>query len=222
VDQYMLNMGCTISQVSSKASSDSISEILEYWFRGNRSGPATKEEFKRWYSSTPDQDNEIKEKFLSTWQDARDQKLDSWKNDRDGRLALIILIDQYSRSMHRGSKWSFELDPVAEELCMMDIDMKVDTDRPILERQFVYMPLMHSENLKAQELCVEKIEAFSEEVPAQKSNLKWAVQHHGVIKRFGRFPHRNKVLERESTKEEEEWLANPDEVPIWAGGKQKP
>jgi len=212
-------MGNTFRKTTNTAA---ISQILDFWYLGSRDGVATKEQYARWYGSSKAFDSEIREKFLTNWEDARDQKLNNWKEDRDGRLALIILVDQLARNMHRGSSEAFLLDPLAEEVCVMDCDMKVDTDRPMLERYFLYMPLMHSEDLKKQEMGLEKFKSLAENDPEQSTGYKWSLQHLEVIKKFGRFPHRNKVLGRESTKEEEEWLANLDEVPVWAGGKKMP
>lgn len=128
-----------------------------------------------------------------------------WRDTPDNLLAAIILLDQFSRNIHRGTAEAFAADPLALSLAMEAIGKGWDRDMPPERATFVYMPLMHAENAEAQRLCIEKFAAL--DLPL---NLRFAMDHAVVIEQFGRFPSRNAALGRESTDAELEYLKRPD------------
>ncbi len=128
-----------------------------------------------------------------------------WRDQPDNLLAGIILLDQFSRNMFRGSAQAFAADDLALSLTMEAIGKGWDNDLPPDRAAFLYMPLMHAENAEAQRLCLEKFTALG-----RAENLRFAMAHAVVIEQFGRFPSRNAALGRESTAEEVAYLKRPD------------
>lgn len=167
-------------------------EIITFW---RAAGP------ERWFKADPAFDIEIGRRFESTWRRARDGQLRDWENARDGRLALVLLLDQFPRNMFRGQPTAFTTDSAALELSKRMIvdgdDLTVDPQM----RRFVYMPLMHSERLADQEHCVALFENAGD-----PDNKKFAAIHADIVRRFGRFPHRNAILGRNSTDDETAFL----------------
>lgn len=188
-------------------------QILEFWFGTERDDLAVmRERGSLWFSSKPELDQTIRERFGALLQDAQDGKLDAWTTKPHGRLALVILLDQFSRNIHRGTGQAFGADAQALQLCREGIAQKQHTMLRPIERCFLFMPLMHAEDLAAQDQAV----ALFEELQAQAtgelannfaSNVKYAREHRDLIAKFGRFPHRNAVLKRESTPAEQTYLA---------------
>lgn len=173
-------------------------DILNFWF--------SDEVKPKWFVKDSDFDNEIKEKFLSLYEQAVAGKLDSWSETANGALALVILLDQFSRNLHRGSPKSYAADAKAAGLIKQALEAGVDQQLPTTEhRLFMYLPLMHSEDLADQKLCVK----LFNEAGFDENGKEYARQHMVIIERFGRFPHRNEVLGRESTPEEIEFLKEP-------------
>lgn len=127
-----------------------------------------------------------------------------WRDDPETLLAAIILLDQFSRNVHRGHAEAFAGDPLAQALACEAIDKGWDARMPPDRRAFLYMPLMHAENPELQRLCVEVFEA-----PGLEDNRRYARDHAEVIARFGRFPTRNAALGRETTVAEKEYLSEP-------------
>ncbi|KAA0920673.1 DUF924 domain-containing protein [Aquicoccus porphyridii] len=171
-------------------------EILEFWL--DDTGPAG------WYNGSDDLDQEIRDRFLETWEEAQTGAYSLWLTYPSGVLAYIILLDQFPRNMFRGSGDAFASDRIALAAAKVAIhkgwDMKIDEPA----RQFFYMPLMHSENLCNQEHCVR---LMKERMPvAGESNLLHARAHREVIRRFGRFPYRNEALARATTAQERAYL----------------
>lgn len=171
-------------------------EILEFWL--DDTGPAG------WYNGSDDLDQEIRDRFLKTWEEAQTGAYSLWLTYPSGVLAYIILLDQFPRNMFRGSGEAFASDRIALAAAKVAIhkgwDMKIDEPA----RQFFYMPLMHSENLCNQEHCVR---LMKERMPvAGESNLLHARAHREVIRRFGRFPYRNEALARATTAQERAYL----------------
>jgi uncharacterized protein (DUF924 family) len=156
---------------------------------------------ERWYKLNDAFDAEVRHRFLALWQRAAAGELASWEASDDGALALVILLDQFPRNMLRGDPMTFSSDALAREVARRALargaDERVD---PIL-REFLYLPLMHSEHLPDQLHCVELFRKID-----SSENLKYAEEHADVIRRFGRFPHRNRVLGRETTEEEQAFL----------------
>jgi uncharacterized protein (DUF924 family) len=171
-------------------------DILYFWFV--EAGP------KRWWKKSDDFDALIKTRFQGVYEAARICECSNWRESARGRLAEIIVLDQFPRNMFRGSARSFESDALALLLsqeavrCVADHAMNAD------ERAFLYMPYMHSESLKVH---VEAVEVFDK--PGLEDNLRFEHKHKEIIDRFGRYPHRNDILGRKSTPEEIEFLKQP-------------
>ncbi|PWL17792.1 DUF924 domain-containing protein [Falsochrobactrum shanghaiense] len=168
-------------------------DILNFWF-----SPKMRE---NWFVKSDEIDTEIRDSFLPAYEDARNEKMEGWKQQPESALALTILFDQFPRNMFRGSPRSFESDGLARDIAVQALDHDFDRQLSADQRQFFYLPLMHSEKLSDQKRSVELYEKLADPV-----SLDFARQHHDIIERFGRFPHRNKVLGRETTAEEAEFL----------------
>ena len=170
--------------------------ILDFWF-SESSQPF-------WFKKDDAFDTKIREHFLSHYQQARDGELDSWAGNPHSRLALILLLDQCPRNLFRNSPEAFATDHKAQTLTLEGIgfghDMELSSN---FERMFFYLPLEHAENRTLQQKSVEKI---TENINDPEL-IKYAQQHKEVIDQFGRFPHRNNVLGRESSAEEIRYLA---------------
>ena len=175
-------------------------EVLDFWFGDGEI------RFKFWFSA--ETDILIKKKFTAVLEEAAAGKLDTWKDSALGRLALIILFDQFTRNIFRAKKEAFAYDGKARELCKEGIELRQDKKLNYIQRSFFYMPLQHSEDVKDQELSIEVCKELLEEFPEKyvEGVLKCAFEHKAIIDRFGRFPHRNTVLDRQSTAEEELYL----------------
>ena len=166
-----------------------------------------------WFSLTPEQhfakserlDAEIKERFAALRETVWASKAEGWRDDPETLLAAIIVLDQFSRNIFRGSAEAFAADKLAQELTLEAIDKGWDGGMTGERQQFLLMPLMHAEDEALQDLCVDKFEALGD-IQA----LQYAHQHAGAIIRFGRFPTRNAALGRESTELEKEYLSQPD------------
>ncbi|NNF15649.1 MAG: DUF924 domain-containing protein [Gammaproteobacteria bacterium] len=171
-------------------------DIIEFWFE--ELSP------KDWWKKNPELDARISERFLSVHSQAVCGELHDWRNTSHGRLAEIIVIDQFSRNMFRGKPESFASDNVAVVLSQEAI--RAGADKPLNnnERAFLYMPLMHSESRRVHELAM-----IMYDQPGLENNFNFEKKHLAIIDRFGRYPHRNKILGRTSTSEEIEFLQGP-------------
>lgn len=157
-----------------------------------------------WFGSDPAQDEAIADRFGHRVAQALDGGLVEWEDRLPDRLALLLLLDQFSRNIHRGSARAFEGDPRAQRLVLQSLDAGDDLRLPTVGRVFLYMPLMHAENLELQEECVRRFHALHEGSPARlqaalAGHLGAARQHRDIVARFGRFPHRNEALGRTSS-----------------------
>ena len=167
-------------------------DVLAFWLEA---GP------ERWFKKDDTFDAEVRRRFLATHEAAAAGKLSHWADTPGGALALLILLDQFPRNMFRASARSFATDPMALGLAKAAIARGFDQATPMPQRQFFYLPLMHAEDLGDQERCVALYRALGD------ANLsKWAELHADIIRRFGRFPHRNAVLGRTTTPEEQAFL----------------
>jgi len=191
--------------------------ILEFWFNGLDDSGVIDKNFpavRKWFAKDARIDSEIREKFESHLLKANRGEYQDWESSARGRLALIVLFDQFSRNMHRDSPKMFSSDSLALDLTLRSIKDKMDGQMQLIERLFLYMPLMHSEEIKMQRLSLECFEnlvyASKEKSPCNTSyyeySLDFAKRHQAIIGQFGRFPHRNAVLNRLSTPEELEFL----------------
>ncbi len=155
----------------------------------------------RWFEKDPALDEEITRRFLAAHEAAAAGKLVSWEQSADGALALLILLDQFPRNMFRGSARAFATDPLARAVAAGAIIRGFDSQVPAEMRGFFYLPFMHSEELADQERAIAFYKAAGD-----TDGLKWAERHVGIIRRFGRFPHRNAMLGRATTPEEQAFL----------------
>jgi uncharacterized protein (DUF924 family) len=167
-------------------------DILAFW-RG--AGP------DRWYTPDDAFDAEVRRRFLDLWRQAAAGDLSSWEASDDGALALVIVLDQFPRNMFRGDAMTYASDALAREVAHRAIERGVDARVDPVLRQFLHLPFMHSEHLADQLRCIE----LSREAGDTES-LKWAEHHADIIRRFGRFPHRNGILGRATTPEEQAFL----------------
>jgi uncharacterized protein (DUF924 family) len=189
-------------------------EILYYWFgRLESDGAPPDRHVKMWFSSSKEIDADIKFRFELDLKRAVEGKLDSWLDVPRGSLALIILIDQFSRNVYRGTPKAFEGDSVAVKACLNGIEKGFDISLHPIERLFYYTPLMHSEDLEIQMTsleCFTMLEKLFTSPPSIASIISrskmCAEKHYLMIEKFGRFPHRNKIIGRSSTAEELRFL----------------
>jgi len=195
-----------------------IDEILTFWFREQAlSAPQIDRRMDVWFGEDPVFDHEIKKEYADDVEKASAGKLDYWAEEPRGRLALIILLDQFRRNIYRGSKEAFALDQAALKLCIEGAMAKKDKGLTPIQQAFFYMPLQHAESRKVQAKSVAVFNRLAEAVsPTYRETFAtiatFAELHHDIIEQFGRFPHRNSLLGRENTPEEDEYLAidSPD------------
>ena len=169
------------------------SEVLDFWF-SDRVKPL-------WFKKSREFDREIQETFEPLYNQAKTGKLLDWINIPHSTLALIIVLDQFPRNMYRQTPQAFATDTQAVELTKYALQHNYQQSLTREQQVFLYMPLMHSEDKEDQALCVKLFTQLGKE-----DNLKFALKHQEIIDRFGRFPHRNQILGRESTPEEKEFL----------------
>ncbi|MCY4190720.1 MAG: DUF924 domain-containing protein [Rhodospirillaceae bacterium] len=174
-------------------------DVLDFWL-----APTTR---KRWFDKDTVFDAEIRQRFENAYDDAAAGRLDGWMQDRDGALALVILLDQMPRNMFRDTPKAFATDPKAREITKHALargfDLELENED---HRMLFYLPLEHSEEMADQDQCVALVmeRASGSEFP------DYAKAHRDVIARFGRFPHRNVILGRPDTAEEEDYLKDPN------------
>jgi uncharacterized protein (DUF924 family) len=181
-----------------------IDEVLQYWFGELKEGFPGTDRSALWWKGEPSQDREIKELFGKRVSQALRGELKAWELTPRGQLAVILLLDQFTRMIFRGTALAFQGDKEALRITKEALQGGHHLALEFAERLFLYMPLEHDENLQSQELCVGYIEEMLHEVPLHQRHqvdvaLDFAMQHKDLIVQFGRFPHRNRVLEREST-----------------------
>lgn len=169
--------------------------IIDFWF-AEKTQPL-------WFNSTPEFDSLLSERFIDTCRDAAAGKFSHWEKSATGSLALIILLDQFPLNIFRGKPESFLTEIEAVRLARQSVELGFDRRLLPGQRAFLYMPLMHSEKMDDQDLSVK---CYRDAGLA--NNLMFAQHHHDIVKRFGRFPHRNAILGRTSTVEELAWLAS--------------
>lgn len=192
-----------------------VEEVLSFWFGGQGLDTGVDgATAARWFQKNDAFDEAIRTQFGATYEAARGGGLDAWAHSPRGRLALLVVLDQFPRNMFRGSGRMFESD--ARALRQAEEAIAQGEDRLFRPegRSFFYMPLMHAESLPAQERCVALFTALRDELEgAARDNaalsLDFAVRHRDIVARFGRFPHRNEALGRMSTPEESAFLQQP-------------
>jgi uncharacterized protein (DUF924 family) len=167
-------------------------EILAFWREAGRD---------RWYRQDGAFDDEVRRRYLALWHEAAAGKLASWEASDEGALALAIVLDQFPRNMFRGDPRTYSTDAMAREVASRAIDRGADARIDPALKEFLYLPFMHSEHLSDQLRCVD---LFRKSGDAE--NLKYAEGHADIVRRFGRFPHRNRLLDRRTTPEEQAFL----------------
>lgn len=167
-------------------------DVLTFW---REAGP------EKWFKKDAAFDDAIRTRFLETYEAAAAGKLAEWEQSPDGAYALILVLDQFPRNMFRNDARTFATDPQAKAVAERAIARGFDQTFDAQERNFFNLPFTHSEDLADQERCVALARAAGD-----ADNLKWAEVHADIIRRFGRFPHRNKVLGRVTTPEEQAFL----------------
>lgn len=180
-------------------------DVLAFWFGEGRERGQNR---AQWFRKDPVFDEEIRTRFLPLYEQAVDGEHDSWQQHATSCLALIVVLDQFPRNMFRGTRRAFEADHLARKAARLALAREFDrTLRPV-ERMFVYLPFEHSEHLPDQELCLRLMKELSVFRETREMHV-WAEKHLAIIRRFGRFPHRNAALGRVSTADEIEFLQQP-------------
>ncbi|MDX8382008.1 MAG: DUF924 family protein [Ghiorsea sp.] len=175
----------------------SLDDVLNFWFQSL--------EPQQWFVKDTALDARIQNQFATTHAAIAVGELESWRDFPEGRLAEIIVLDQFSRNMFRDAPQAFAFDSLALVLAQEAIRSKADIELPIEQRAFLYMPYMHSESALIHEKAVQ---LFS--LPGAEYNYEFELKHKAIIDKFGRYPHRNAILDRESTPEEIEFLIQPN------------
>jgi uncharacterized protein (DUF924 family) len=187
-------------------------DVLDYWFGAlDATGCAAAEHTKRWWSKDPQLDDEIRTRFGLLHGAALSGNLTSWRDTPRGTLAYVVVLDQFSRNMYRDTADMFSGDALALAAALSGIDRGLDRALRLDERSTFYMPLMHSEQVSLQERCVQLYRDFADEVSGSSranllSRVSYAERHRDIVRKFGRFPHRNALLGRISSPAEIEFL----------------
>jgi uncharacterized protein (DUF924 family) len=170
-------------------------DIIDFWYSDRIK--------KQWFNSTPALDNEILDRYEKIWEYALSGKLDNWANSPQGCLALIIILDQFPLNMFRGKAKSFCSEKKAVEIANNAISNQFDLQIEKEKLAFLYMPFMHSENINHQDLSVKLYKESHLD-----ANMRFVQHHRDLIKKFGRFPHRNQILGRINSKDEITYLSS--------------
>jgi uncharacterized protein (DUF924 family) len=181
--------------------------ILGFWF-GHPDEPDYGKQKAVWFHKKPEFDAELKHRFLEDYQKAAAGNLDDWVNAAETSLALILLLDQFPRNMFRNTPQAFATDDKALVVAKHAVAQGYDCELLPVQRWFIYLPFEHSENLADQRWCVQLFQQLKDDVNSDQA-IASALRHREIIERFGRFPHRNQILGRVSTPEEEEFLEQP-------------
>lgn len=185
------DLGSAASEVHAKAE-----EVLGFWFDGLMP--------EQWFAKSEELDREIGARFESLRRAVLESDAAGWRENPRTLLAAVILLDQFSRNIHRGTREAFAADPLAQELASLAVEYGWDQAMTSRQRQFLYLPFEHAESHELQAMSLNCYEALG-----QEEALDYARQHAEVIARYGRFPSRNAALGRESTPEEKEYLSRP-------------
>jgi uncharacterized protein (DUF924 family) len=186
--------------------------ILQFWFGDS---PAdVRERAARWWKKDPAFDQQIRAEFEEDWKRATRGELDDWALEPESAVAYVVLLDQFSRNMFRDTPAAFAQDERALAATMRGLERGFDARLPPLYRYFFYMPMMHAEDRATQRRSVEMFEKLSQEKNTGfdemlRGAVDFARRHREIVERFGRFPHRNSILERTTTGEEAAFLLTP-------------
>lgn len=189
--------------------------VLDYWFGGPGSAREIAErQMKLWFGKLPEKDREVSALFTPTFNAATSGSLEDWATTPRGRLALVIVLDQFPHHIHRDTPQAFAQDAKALALSLAALATGEDKALALIERVFLYFPLEHAESLAMQDLSVTQYQQLRDEAdeaerPLFENFLDYAHKHRDVVQRFGRFPHRNDILGRLSSADEIAFLKQP-------------
>ena len=189
-------------------------DVLDFWFGDGLERDWPSQDRKElWFGGGPAQDEAIRLRFGALVDEALDGGLADWEAEPRARLALIVLLDQLARNVHRGQRRAFDGDARAQRLTHLSLAEGLDARLTPAGSVFLYMPLMHAEHLALQDECVARFQQLVNRSPEAlrdtlAGNLRFAVVHRDIVARFGRFPHRNAVLGRSTTPDEATFLKN--------------
>lgn len=186
-----------------------IEKVLEFWF-----GKPNTENYGKsrpeWFTKNLEFDQQVRARFFILYQQAAAGELETFQATPLGCLALIILLDQFPRNMFRGQPQTFATDPLALKYADYAVTQSYDQQLLPVHRWFIYLPFEHSENLAHQKRSLALTSSLKNEPGTEKNKIiEYAYRHFEIIQRFGRFPHRNQILGRSSTLEEEAFLKQP-------------
>lgn len=190
-----------------------IQRVLDFWFAGTgMDSPRVDSRMDRWFGADEDHDHQIREEFGNLVQKASDHQLMDWSDTPEGRLALIILLDQFRRNIYRNSAAAFTLDHLALKLCIEGTIAGDHKKLTAIQCLFFFMPLQHTESVQVQKKSVGIFQALAEDSTDTMretflTTAQFAELHHDIVVEFGRFPHRNSVLGRQNTDAEGAYLA---------------
>jgi uncharacterized protein (DUF924 family) len=182
-------------------------EVLAFWF-GNEGEPGYGDFRSEWFQKDEAFDREVTDRFGGLYEQAAAGRLDYWREESESCLALVICLDQFPRNMVRGDAKTHATDGKALDAARYAIERALDRELPAFQRMFLYMPFMHAENVEDQRRSVELFEGLAGE-PGGPDVVEYAVGHRDIVEKFGRFPHRNALLGRETSPEEAEFLTQP-------------
>lgn len=185
-----------------------IGDVLAFWF-GTPSDAHHDKTRPEWFRKDNAFDSEIRTRFATLIEEALEGRLSPWSATADGAVAQILLLDQFTRNAFRDTPRAFAGDAQALSAARALVAESRDRTLPGVRRMFVYLPFEHAENLQTQEQSLRLFGQLGRDDPQLADLLTWAERHHAVIARFGRFPHRNAILRRQSTPEEEAFLKEP-------------
>jgi uncharacterized protein (DUF924 family) len=179
-------------------------EVLDFWF-GREDDPEYGQFREEWFRKDPEFDARVTKQFADLYEEATAGGLDGWRDEAASCLALVIVLDQFPRNMFRGDGRTHAEDDRALGASKYAVEHALDRELPAFQRMFLYMPFMHSESVEDQRRSVELFERLAGEAGAPDV-VSYAVGHRDIVERFGRFPHRNEILGRETTPEETVFL----------------
>lgn len=189
--------------------------ILKFWFgESDDDADVASRQAALWWSKDAEVDAQMRKRFEPLVVEAGCGRLDDWRSQSEGWLALILLTDQFPRNIFRDTPRAFAFDPVARSLCLEGLQAGMDRPLRLIQRVFFYMPFEHSEDHGDQAHAVRLMRALVDEAPPSQREVfenyvEFARRHQEIIDRFGRFPHRNQILGRRSSPEEIEFLRQP-------------
>ena len=186
-------------------------EVINTWFKDETSAKLDIPQSKRWFLGGKKLDQALSEQYAATLAAANEGKLSHWLDTAQGTLALIVVTDQFNRNINRGTAAAFALDNTALAACKHALAKNYDSQLTITQRVFCYMPLEHDETQESQTHCIALFRKLVENAPPElktftQGTLQHALEHQAIIEQFGRYPHRNAVLGRASTRAETDWL----------------